>query len=342
MTGGRFVIRTAMAVNATGPWAQHLASQLLPGQTQARLTPSKGIHILTPALTRNFAIALSGKNEHAFILPWKGMSLIGTTDEEFSGDLRDTAPKVEEIDRLKHKVLRLLPSARSCFDTILGTFGGVRALPGKAGDTYRASREVAICDHKTDGMEGFHSVFGGKWTTARRIAETYLESITARFSKPLRSGDTRTTVIAGKVRHETTPERLQHAHDNEMAITPMTSCAGLAASRRAPLLLTRRSSRHGLRHAQLEPILGRRNIRLGGRNAHCSNLESGRRSRQGRKTLARLCHRTSKAAWATSPCLRPPSRKMLRDSLKTWPKKAVILLLQLVATAQLAKPRTDF
>jgi glycerol-3-phosphate dehydrogenase len=216
----RFVINTAMAVNATGPWAQNLASQLLPGQQQARLTASKGIHVLTPALTRSYAIALSGKSEHAFILPWKGMSLIGTTDDVHSGDLNKCAATGEEIERLKQKVLRLLPAARACFDTILGTFGGVRALPGTADNTYHASREVVMCDHQSDGVQGFHSVFGGKWTTARLIAETYLDGIKEAFSKPLGICDTRKAEIVGMAQQEATPERLQEAADNEMAMTP--------------------------------------------------------------------------------------------------------------------------
>lgn len=163
LSGAQFQARAAYIVNASGPWAQKLASRLVPVQKQARLAASKGIHILTPPISNSHAIAVSGRCEHGFILPWKGMSLVGTTDDAFHGDAGSAQPSEQEISRLIEKITRLLPQTRPFLDKPISSFGGVRALPGAAGDTYRASRDVAVCDHAADGMSGLFSVFGGKW-----------------------------------------------------------------------------------------------------------------------------------------------------------------------------------
>ena len=197
LTDTTFEIRASQVVNATGPWAEKIASLLVPKQKTARLTASKGIHIVTPPISRNVAIAVSGKGEHGFVLPWKGMSLVGTTDDSFSGDAGSAQPTESEVARLIEKITRLLPRSREFLERRIGGFAGVRALPGSGGDTYRASREVAVCDHATDGVSGFYSVYGGKWTTARLIAERFLDTLGTRLPQTLKSCDTTSAIIDG-------------------------------------------------------------------------------------------------------------------------------------------------
>jgi glycerol-3-phosphate dehydrogenase len=219
LSGSAFEIRASHVVNATGPWAQRIASLLAPGQKQAWLTASKGIHILTPPVSRDFAIAVSGKGEHGFILPWKGMSLVGTTDALYSGDTAEAQPNEQEIAALVEKMARLLPQSRGLLNNRIGSFAGVRALPGAAGDTYRASREVAVCDHAMDGASGLFSLFGGKWTTARLIAERFLDRLAAGFTKTLKTCDTRHVKIRRRSAPSDLAARLCMAADGDMAVT---------------------------------------------------------------------------------------------------------------------------
>ena len=218
LTGAPFQVRACHIVNASGPWAERLADRLVPGQKQARLTASKGIHILTPPISKSCAVAVSGKGEHGFVMPWKGMSLVGTTDEAIAGAAGWAEPSQEEIARLIEKMTRLLPQARELLQEPLGSFAGVRALPGAAGDTYRASREVAVCDHAAGGAGGMYSVFGGKWTTARLIAERFITQLAPRFSGPLKACDTRTAAISAIAAAPDLGARLRQAADSEMAV----------------------------------------------------------------------------------------------------------------------------
>jgi glycerol-3-phosphate dehydrogenase len=212
-------IHASNIVNATGPWAQRLADLLLPGQRQARLTASKGVHILTRPMTNGHAIALSGKGEHGFVLPWMGMSLIGTTDEPCNADGAESRATPEQLRQLTQKIGRLLPASKPFLDAPLGSYAGVRALPGSHRDSYRAGREVALRDHAADGADGFISVFGGKWTTARRIAEMVADRLALRFDGRLRPCDTRVAQVAPPAQSGTVEDRVRRAHDHEMAVT---------------------------------------------------------------------------------------------------------------------------
>lgn len=219
LTGAPFQVRADHIVNASGPWAEILASRLVPGQKQARLTASKGIHILTPPISGDWAIAVSGKGEHGFVMPWKGMSLVGTTDDSCDADAESAEASETEIAQLIDKMARLLPGGREQMRNPIASFAGVRALPGAAGDTYRASREAAVCDHAADGASGMYSVFGGKWTTSRLIAEQFLDQLVPRFSKPLKACDTSSAAIFASPAAWDLGARLRQAADSEMAVT---------------------------------------------------------------------------------------------------------------------------
>lgn len=238
-----FEIRASHVVNATGPWAEKIASQLLPGQKQARLTASKGIHIVTLLIAEKFAIAVSGKGEHGFVLPWKGISLVGTTDNSFSGDAGSIQPTEREIAVLVAKMTRLLPQAREFLDKRTCSFAGVRALPGSDGDTYRASREVAVCDHARDGVSGFYSVFGGKWTTARLIAERLLDRLSPRIAQPTKACDTATAVIRAASASQSLDARLEQAAEIEMAVTEDDFARRIGR----PDMLAKPLARHGIK-----------------------------------------------------------------------------------------------
>jgi glycerol-3-phosphate dehydrogenase len=219
LTGEAFSIAASQVVNASGPWGQAVAGMLLPGQKLVKMMASKGIHLIISAMTKSYAIALSGKGEHAFILPWQGMNLVGTTDDVLTGDAGQAGASPEEIERLKAKLIRLLPAARPPLDKALDSYAGVRAMPGAAGGSYRASREEAIIDHGGEGMRGLHSVLGGKWTTARRIAEKFLDRIAPDIERALPPCDTAEAQIPDPPAGGAVPALLQRASDEGMAVT---------------------------------------------------------------------------------------------------------------------------
>ncbi len=219
VTGDILTIRATQIINATGPWAQMVADALAPGQKAVRVTGSKGIHLLTPELTSKYAIAVSGKGEHVFALPWHGMTLIGTTDEEFAGDLSTVAASEAEIEAFTAKVRRLMPAAKDCLDRTIASFAGVRALPGRGGDTYRAVREELIVSHADYGASGLLTVTGGKWTTARRMAERAVDLVAASSGKSFAPCQTNEAAILAPVALSELADILERSGQDEMAMT---------------------------------------------------------------------------------------------------------------------------
>jgi glycerol-3-phosphate dehydrogenase len=189
--GERFPIRAAAVLNATGAWAGIVASRLLTGQKQAMLTLSKGIHLVVPPIASHYALTLAGKHEHGFVLPWRGMSLVGTTDDMVLGDPEEVRVVRSDVEQLTAKIARLLPGAAAALASPIANFVGVRALPGQGADTYSMSRDGAF----SDGASGFFSAFGGKWTTARLMAEGAVDQVGKFLQRATRPCDTAETPL---------------------------------------------------------------------------------------------------------------------------------------------------
>ena len=107
-TGEEFVIRAGSVVNATGVWADRLRPEELHSEADVpHIVPSRGTH-----LTLSYddlplhagAIVPAGEGRSIFALPWLGRSLIGTTDNNYEGDVEHVRPSAEDIAYLLRAV----------------------------------------------------------------------------------------------------------------------------------------------------------------------------------------------------------------------------------------------
>jgi glycerol-3-phosphate dehydrogenase len=165
---------------------------------QKKLIRSKGIHIVTRNLTRGVALAAPIEDEHLFVLPWMGCSVLATTDTKFDDNPDNAMVTDDDIDTLLAKTNRVLPTAKLTRKDIIYTYVGLRPLVADidtpADTTYGLSRGAEIYDHgEEDGVFGLISALGGKWTTARRLAEETVDRAFAQLSRAAatkRSADT--------------------------------------------------------------------------------------------------------------------------------------------------------
>ena len=199
-----FVLRARLTVNATGPWSDLLMNAILGHREHKRLIRSKGIHILTRPITQGRAVAALTDKGHFFILPWHGYSLIGTTDTVYRGDPDAFRVTEKDISDFVSSINEAYPGARLKRSDVLYFYGGLRpivdqtsTLPeGEDGekDSYHASRAAEILDHETEnGLPGIITAIGGKWTTARALAEEVVDLAVIKLGAeavPCRSGDT--------------------------------------------------------------------------------------------------------------------------------------------------------
>ncbi|ENO85214.1 glycerol-3-phosphate dehydrogenase/oxidase [Thauera aminoaromatica] len=147
-------------VNATGPWAMQLR-ETMPGKPSYTLDWVRGSHIvLDRVCPAAMLLEVPGSSRIFFVLPYKGRTLIGTTEVRQSGP-NNPGPSEDEIryllDAHNHY---LAPAAMRC--DVVEAFAGVRPLLRSADNPSEATREWAF--ERTGNV--LH-IYGGKWTTAK-------------------------------------------------------------------------------------------------------------------------------------------------------------------------------
>lgn len=179
---GQSGVRTArLLVNATGAWAPLTASLSgLPAQA-ARIRPGKGIHVFLDRRLTNYAIATRAiDGRQVFLMPWQNMSVLGTTDDDYYGDLDEILATEDEVRYLMQAVESVFPAIRSA--RAIGTWGGVRpTLWGWGTNEDELSREHEIVDHGAQGADGLYSMIGGKLASYRMFAEQMTDVVARRL-----------------------------------------------------------------------------------------------------------------------------------------------------------------
>ena len=203
-TGDEIDVAARVTVNAAGPWADGvMAMAAEDGTPSHRLVRAKGIHLITRPLTAGHtALAMFVGNGHFFILPWRGHSIIGTTDDVFEGSPDQVTPTDDDIDRMIAAVNAGLPAARLTRAEIIHAYAGVRPLidesaPGSGGASYKKSRKAEVIDHAGDGEVNFLSALGGKWTTSRHVAAQAVDMIERRLDRRPRRARTGEVPLGG-------------------------------------------------------------------------------------------------------------------------------------------------
>ncbi len=180
----KFEVRARITINCAGPWADSMLWQLLKDENVGRLTRSEGIHIITKQITKDDAIvgAVTPGGRHCFLIPWRGHTLIGTTDKPYLGHPDDYRVSHQSIQELIQEVNGSFEGLGLTFDDVLYSYGGLRPLvENRAKETYRSSRKYEIHDNNKDGIEGLLTVEGGKWTTSRGLAEKTIDRLGEKF-----------------------------------------------------------------------------------------------------------------------------------------------------------------
>ncbi len=127
MSGARFDIRARTVLVAAGPWADLFLEQAT-GETAAhKLIRSKGIHLLVPQIS-HAALALEAGNGHLFALPWRGHTLLATTDTPFRGDPDTVAVRESDIEGFLATFRKYLPAADLARGKVAFFYAGLRPL----------------------------------------------------------------------------------------------------------------------------------------------------------------------------------------------------------------------
>jgi glycerol-3-phosphate dehydrogenase len=167
-------VRARGLVNAAGPWVADLSPRLTGGAPGGGVRLVQGSHIVVPALfTHDRAyIFQNGDGRIVFAIPYEGaFTLIGTTDRDYVGDPARVAAGPEEIAYLCEAASRWFRAPVRAQD-VVWSFSGVRPLHDDGtGTAQSATRDYALDLDAPPGGAPLLTVYGGKITTYRRLAE---------------------------------------------------------------------------------------------------------------------------------------------------------------------------
>jgi glycerol-3-phosphate dehydrogenase len=192
-----FDVRAKETVIATGPWTDLFLERALGRPASHKLRRSKGIHAIVPARSRA-ALTVAAEGGHFFVLPWRGHALLGTTDTAFAGDPDKVDVTSHDIEVFFDFINRHLPSMTVKPEEVSYAYAGLRPLVDDGvKSTYGLSRRSEIVDHGAEGAPGLLSVIGGKWTTARALAQSVVDRTVRGIGKRAATCTTATARLPG-------------------------------------------------------------------------------------------------------------------------------------------------
>jgi glycerol-3-phosphate dehydrogenase len=173
-------VRARALVNAAGPWIEQVLGRVAGITSRRRVRLVKGCHIVT----RKFwdgpqAYVLQNPDKRLiFVNPYQGdLTLIGTTDIPHEGPPETVVASVEEIDYLLASLNRYFKATLMPAD-VLASFAGVRPLyDDAAANPSAVTRDYMFELDAAPGRAPLLSVFGGKITTYRKLAEHALDQL---------------------------------------------------------------------------------------------------------------------------------------------------------------------
>lgn len=215
--GAAMTVRAKALVNACGPWARKFLNDRLHQSTPFTLKLVKGSHVLVPRLyDGDHAFILQNDDRRVvFVYPYEGHMLIGTTDVEFEGEPGPCLASPEEIRYLCRAANRYF-SRQVTESEVVWSYCGIRSLLDDGSTNASAITRDYVLRIDGDFIDApVLSVFGGKITVYRKLAERALEKLARWFPRmtgswtaqtPLPGGDfggaSFDSFVGGRLQHE--------------------------------------------------------------------------------------------------------------------------------------------
>ncbi|AJE20113.1 glycerol-3-phosphate dehydrogenase [Azotobacter chroococcum] len=182
--GSSFSVRARALVNAAGPWVARFIESGLQQKAPYGIRLIQGSHLIVPRLYEGeHAYILQNEDRRiVFAIPYlEHFTLIGTTDREYRDDPAQVRISTEETDYLLAVVNRHFKHQLSRA-SILHSYSGVRPLCNdESTDPSAVTRDYTLELSASPGEPPLLSVFGGKLTTYRKLAEAALERLAPFF-----------------------------------------------------------------------------------------------------------------------------------------------------------------
>lgn len=243
ITGQDYSLKARLIVNSAGPWIPTLNQELAKALEQlsvnsASVSPvlnftddvpdvareqvySKGVQLVLPQVLDNYALAIeSSQSDYSaivnrgarsyFLIPWRGATLLGTSEQLYRGDPESYGVTEEDIANLLQDAKRGYRSELIERTNVKHVFGGLRQLDAEffvrgqqIGEAPPSKIDqiidYAMLDKNSSGVNNLISVGCVKYTTFRAVAERTVDLIAGKLKAGLRPSVTSHKLLSGGV-----------------------------------------------------------------------------------------------------------------------------------------------
>jgi glycerol-3-phosphate dehydrogenase len=184
-SGERMVVEAENVVNATGVFADQVKpEEVVQEEDVPRIKPSRGTHLLIDreeiSTGSSACIVPAGEGRMIFALPWYGRTLVGTTDNDYEGDVRHPRPGGDDVEYLLDAVNAFF-GTEVRRESLVGAYAGVRPLIS-TGDP-KKSVDISRRAELYETSSGLLTITGGKLTTWRRMAKQTVDRMVERSGR---------------------------------------------------------------------------------------------------------------------------------------------------------------
>lgn len=183
-------LRARTLVNAGGPWIESIRGGMSPMPPGLDVELVGGAHIeLDGTLARGIYYTEAPRDRRAvFVMPWKGRTLVGTTETPYVGDPDAVAPSAAEVEYLVETFHHYFPSRST---TVARAWAGLRVLPAGPSQPFGRPREtkLVVDDARQPRMV---AIYGGKLTGYRATAAKVVARLARTLPPASRRADTAT------------------------------------------------------------------------------------------------------------------------------------------------------
>ncbi|MBA3534375.1 MAG: glycerol-3-phosphate dehydrogenase/oxidase [Ardenticatenales bacterium] len=176
LAGKDYEIHARLLLNCTGPWTDTVIQMADPSQP-TRLRPTKGAHLVFSRerlpLDEALMVSAPQDNRPVFIIPWRGETIIGTTDTDYEGSFDDIPVTAEDVTYLLEVANYSFPEANLTASDVQSSWAGLRPL---IQDPSAESEGATSREHEIwEAPEGLISIAGGKLTTYRIMGRQLID-----------------------------------------------------------------------------------------------------------------------------------------------------------------------
>ena len=177
-------IEAKVLLNSAGPWVSEVLSTVIGRNDPDKIRMVKGSHLVVDKLYDHDRcyIFQNADGRICFAIPYENnFTLIGTTDEDHKGDPGKPEISQAETDYMLGAVSEYFKRPVT-HEMVRWAYSGIRPLyDDGASKAQEATRDYVLKVDQPEGQAPLLSVFGGKITTSRKLAEHALEKLAAFF-----------------------------------------------------------------------------------------------------------------------------------------------------------------